>query len=789
MQRMPYMSDPTIIPRVQKLNNSMNNQLVDMYRTPPTKAIEENEFIDISSEDSDKSSNFSNNKVNNSSQKINYSEKDINRKRVVSQDVEANEQKEEIKKRKMEHISVPASRENKKKRSVGIFKKATYTFKDIAGMDKTLEDVCKLIIHVKHPEVYKDIGISPPRGFLLHGPPGCGKTLLANAIAGELNIPLLKLAAPELIAGISGESEERIRDLFDQAKTTSCVLFIDEIDAITPNRQNAQKEMERRIVAQLLSCLDELNDGENTVLIIGATNRPDSIDPALRRAGRFDREISVGIPDTQSRAQILKLLTSKLKLSENFDFELLANYTPGYVGADLISLTREAAMLAVNRLLEDIKQLRKAKQELANVTEGCIPENVENVENIKSQEIIVDNITNDLTSSEKQIENPVVIIDDDITIKPSDQNLPVDKSETVTDEHEKLSSNPTQPFSPLQDLLTWLHDESPFSEHQLKDLCISMNDFERALKLVQPSAKREGFATVPDVTWNDIGSLRDIREELQMSIVAPVRYSKQFDSLGIKSPTGVLLCGPPGCGKTLLAKAIANEAGINFISVKGPELLNMYFGESERAIRVCFERARNSAPCVIFFDELDALCPKRSNSREGGASTRVVNQMLTEMDGIESRRGVFLLAASNRPDIIDSAVLRPGRLDKILYVGLPTPGDRVDILRAITKNGTTPIMAPDVNLEEIAKFEQCQGYTGADLAALVREASITALKDFMIHNIINTDVPVVVTMEHFKEAIKKIRPSVSEKDQRHYKKLRKIYASVPDNTEVEEMEY
>ncbi|KAJ8911589.1 hypothetical protein NQ315_015335 [Exocentrus adspersus] len=509
-----------------------------------------------------------------------YTDRSANRKRVAEKEIKIDNREEVNKKRKVEDVIVPPVKENKKRRYSLMIKDSTCSFKDIAGVDKTLQDVCKLIMHLKHPEIYKNIGIPPPRGILLHGPPGCGKTLLANAIAGELKLPLLNLAAPELIAGVSGESEERIRDLFDQVKRTTCVLFIDEIDSITPNRQNAQKEMERRIVAQLLSCMDELNECEHTVLIIGATNRPDAIDPALRRAGRFDKEICLGIPDTQSRAQILKHLTSKLKLSENFNFELLASYTPGYVGADLMALTREAAMVAVNRLFDEIKESRNVVQALEGSTTEC-PPNPEQLENTpEAQEVLPDpesTVSNDIPSPSKEPEDNsvVVVIDDDFAVKTSTPKSSPAKNETIAEIQEVLPLEAVKPTTPLDDMLTWLHDASPLSENQLKDLCLSMSDFEKALKLVQPSAKREGFATVPDVTWDDIGSLRDVRDELQMAIVAPVRYSKQFDSLGIKSPTGVLLCGPPGCGKTLLAKAIANEAGINFISVKGPELLNM----------------------------------------------------------------------------------------------------------------------------------------------------------------------------------------------------------------------
>ncbi|NXL30512.1 NVL protein, partial [Glaucidium brasilianum] len=494
-------------------------------------------------------------------------------------------------------------------------------FEDVGGNDETLKEICKMLIHVRHPEVYNHLGVIPPRGFLLHGPPGCGKTLLAQAIAGELELPMLKVAATEMVSGVSGESEQKLRELFEQAVSSApCVLFIDEIDAITPKREVASKDMERRIVAQFLTCMDDLNNVAATtqVLVIGATNRPDSLDPALRRAGRFDREICLGIPDETAREKILRTLCRKLKLPESFEFHHLARLTPGYVGADLMALCREAAMCTVNRvLIKSEKQKWKHIQAAGNTAE-------------KNMEIGTD----------------------------------------ILDE--------------LQRLLDLLKKQDPLPEEQLQKLCIEMNDFIVALSSVQPSAKREGFVTIPDVTWADIGALEDVREELTMAILAPVRNPEQFKALGLTTPAGVLLAGPPGCGKTLLAKAVANESGLNFISVKGPELLNMYVGESERAVRQVFQRARNSAPCVIFFDEVDALCPRRSD-RESGASVRVVNQLLTEMDGLENRQQVFIMAATNRPDIIDPAILRPGRLDKTLYVGLPPPEDRLAILKTITK--------------------------------------------------------------------------------------------------------
>ncbi|XP_070590444.1 nuclear valosin-containing protein-like [Erythrolamprus reginae] len=598
---------------------------------------------------------------------------------------------------------------------------SSVTFEDIGGNDEILKEICKMLIHIRHPEVYTHLGAVPPRGFLLHGPPGCGKTLLAQAIAGELELPILKVAATEIVSGVSGDSEQKLRELFDQAVTNApCILFIDEIDAITPKREIASKDMERRIVAQLLTCMDDLNTLTTAapVLVIGATNRPDSLDPALRRAGRFDREICLGIPDEAAREKILKTLCRKLRLQEPFDFGHLAHMTPGYVGADLLALCREAAMCTVNRVLV---QLNGKKWEVTE-NEGVTP-GQDMQENVK-----------------KDTEEP---------------------------------DHPTK--DELQRLLQLLKEPDPLGEAQLQKLRIEPKDFTVALSSVQPSAKREGFVTVPDVTWADIGALEEVREELTMAILAPVRSPEQFRALGLLAPAGVLLAGPPGCGKTLLAKAVANESGLNFISVKGPELLNMYVGESERAVRQVFQRARNSAPCVIFFDEVDALCPRRSD-RESGASVRVVNQLLTEMDGLESRRQVFIMAATNRPDIIDPAILRPGRLDKTLYVGLPPPLDRLAILKTITKDGTVPPLDIDVHLEEIAYNPCCDGFTGADLSALVREASVCALKQQMIMfspaNKNSFAGEIRVGKKHFEEAFKKVKSSITPKDQIMYEELR-----------------
>lgn len=590
---------------------------------------------------------------------------------------------------------VPKVPKTPKKKKEITLQNSNVTFADIGGIEDTLLEICKLLVHMKHPEIYQSLGVIPPRGFLLHGPPGSGKTHLAHAIAGELELPFIKIAATEIVSGVSGESEERVRDIFEKAVSSApCLLFIDEIDAITPKRETALREMERRIVAQLLTCLDDLNqkDATTQVLVIGATNRPDSLDPALRRAGRFDREISLGIPNEAARSRILKVLCKKLKLRSDFDYLSLAHQTPGYVGADLMALSREAATCAINRTFEELNVLPNKK------------------------------------------------LDDKV-----------------------------------QSAMNWLEDIPPLTEEQLQNLYIEQSDFENALKSVQPSAKREGFATVPDTTWNDVGALKNIREELQLAILAPVNHREMFEKLGLSSSGGILLCGPPGCGKTLLAKAIANESGINFISVKGPELINMYVGESERAVRQCFQRARNSAPCVIFFDELDALCPRRNESAESGSSARVVNQLLTEMDGLESRKQVFVLAATNRPDIIDPAMLRPGRLDKVLFVGLPSPDDREDILRTLTKNGTKPPLK-DVDLRQLAYDARCNCFTGADLAALVREASVTALRELFLNREAFTS-EMLVTTEHFNRAFDKVKPSVSDKDQKLYERMTLKYST------------
>ena len=471
----------------------------------------------------------------------------------------------------------------------------------------------------------------------MHGPPGCGKTSIANALAGELQVPFISISAPSVVSGMSGESEKKIRELFDEAKSLApCLVFFDEIDAITPKRDGgAQREMERRIVAQLLTSMDELSfekmEGK-PVIVIGATNRPDSLDAALRRAGRFDREICLNVPNETSRYFILKKMASSLKIDGEIDFIKLAKLTPGFVGADLKALITAAGTCAIKRIFQNYAG-----------------------SNDVDMDIDID--------AETQLKNTANMID-------------------------------PLPLSIIQRFIDNFPDA--LTAEQLQGLFIKYEDFLKALPTIQPTAKREGFATVPDVTWSSVGALDKIRIELNMAIVQPIKRPELYEKVGISAPAGVLLWGPPGCGKTLLAKAVANESRANFISIKGPELLNKYVGESERAIRQVFNRARASVPCIIFFDELDALVPRRDASLSE-SSSRVVNTLLTELDGLNDRRGIFVVGATNRPDMIDPAMLRPGRLDKTLFIELPNFEEKVDIMRTLIRSNGTPI-ADDVDI-------------------------------------------------------------------------------------------
>ncbi|KAI7898690.1 P-loop containing nucleoside triphosphate hydrolase protein [Cokeromyces recurvatus] len=635
---------------------------------------------------------------------------------------------------------------------------------DLGGIDHCIEEIMELIaMPLAHPEVYIHTGVQPPRGVLLHGPPGCGKTRLAHAIAGELGVPFFNISAPSIVSGMSGESEKKIREVFEEAKENApCLLFIDEIDAITPKRETAQREMERRIVAQLLTCMDDLSWDKcdnKPVMIIGATNRPDSLDAALRRAGRFDREISMGVPDEKAREKILTVLASKLRLSGDFDFAELARATPGYVGADLQALVTTAGVIAVKRIFKHLQ----ANRVLMNQDNEEKEEKEEKESSSSYSETIKDDNQMDI---------------DDTTLT-NEITAAITKETTITDEPIQTTSveefESQTPLEQIRNISDFIKHKQPLTEAQLESLAITHEDFKHALKKVQPSSKREGFATVPDVTWDDIGALQFVRDELRMAVVEPINHPEFFERVGITNPAGVLLWGPPGCGKTLLAKAVANESNTNFISVKGPELLNKYVGESERGVRQVFARARASSPCVIFFDELDALCSRRDD-QQTDASARVVNTLLTELDGVENRSQVYVIAATNRPDMIDPAMLRPGRLDKLLYVELPTPSERLDILKKLSKK--TPL-GPDVDLEEIANDSRCEGFSGADLASLVRESAVASLRsNFYSAGVINIEAKaeeIFVTKKDFDMAFTKVSPSVLPQDKIAFDRLRKKY--------------
>ncbi|XP_011083573.1 cell division control protein 48 homolog C-like [Sesamum indicum] len=573
-------------------------------------------------------------------------------------------------------------------------------FKDLGGMSGVIEELkMEVIVPLYHPQIPCHLGVKPMAGILLHGPPGCGKTKLAHAIANETGVPFYKISATELVSGVSGASEENIRELFSKAyRTAPSIVFIDEIDAIASKRENLQREMERRIVTQLMTCMDESHrlvkpnddnaDSESSncrpgyVLVIGATNRPDAVDPALRRPGRFDREIVLGVPDECARVQILSVLTCNLKVEGAFDLVKIARSTPGFVGADLAALANKAGNLAMKRIID------KRKVELSKESQ-------------------------DRDSNEDWWRQP------------------------------------------------WSHEE-------MEKLSITMADFEEAAKMVQPSSRREGFSTIPNVKWDDVGGLHLLREEFDRYIVRRIKFPEDYEDFGVDLETGFLLYGPPGCGKTLIAKAVANEAGANFIHIKGPELLNKYVGESELAVRTIFSRARTCSPCILFFDEVDALTTKRG--KEGGwVVERLLNQLLVELDGAEQRRGVYVIGATNRPEVMDRAVLRPGRFGKLLYVPLPSPDERGMILKALARK--KPIDA-NMDLMALGRDGACENLSGADLSALMNEAAMAALEEKLTSSYRSLDgVPWTIKDVHFRRALEKISPSVSDKQIQYYKLL------------------
>ena len=551
-------------------------------------------------------------------------------------------------------------------------------YEDIGGLDEQILKVRELVeLPMRHPELFRKLGIVPPKGVLLFGPPGTGKTLLAKAVANETNAHFISVNAPEIMSKFVGEAEERIRQIFKDAEENApSIIFIDELDAIAPKRDEVIGEVERRVVAQILALMDGL-EARGDVIVIAATNRINSIDEALRRPGRFDREIEFSVPDKRARKEILQIHTRGMPLTKvdkenkknnGVDLDYLASITHGFVGADLEALTKESAMKALRRYLPKI-----------NLEEETIPAEV------------------------------------------------------------------------------------------LESLEVNKNDFSNGLKDVQPSALRELTIEIPNIRWKDIGGLEEVKDELKQAVEWPLTHADSFKKMGIKPPAGVLLFGPPGTGKTLLAKAAATESEANFISVKGPELLSMYVGESEKAVRKIFRKARQVSPVILFFDEIDSLAPKRGAGADAHVTERVVNQLLTELDGIESLKNVVFVAATNRPDLVDPGLLRPGRMDKLIKVPAPDEKARSAIFKVHTRNVK---LATDVSIEELAK--KTAGYSGADIEGLIREAALIALKE-------NKMAAVPVSKKYFELAMKKVLPTITAEVEEAYNEFREHYTEFKPN--------
>lgn len=531
-------------------------------------------------------------------------------------------------------------------------------YEDIGGLGEEIKKVREMIeLPLKHPELFETLGIQPPKGVLLHGPPGTGKTLIAKAVANEASAHFISVAGPEIMNKFVGEAEKRLRDIFtDAEKNAPSIVFIDEIDAIAPKREESYGEVERRVVAQLLAVMDGLKS-RGKVIVIAATNRPDALDPALRRGGRFDREIEIGVPNKEGRLEILKIHTRNMPLTKDVDLKELADATYGFVGADLEGLCKEAAMAALRRMLPQFN---------ANIKEN--------------------------------------------------ERMP---------------------------------------QELLEKLYVAKSDFKDALKMVRPSAMREVLIETPKIKWADVGGLEKVKQELQEAIEWPLKYPDAFKRLGIRPPRGILLYGPPGCGKTLLAKAVATESQANFIYIKGPEIISKWVGESEKAIREIFKKARQVSPAIIFFDELDSVASKRGQAFDSKVTERVVDQILTEMDGLEEMSDVVVLGATNRPELLDAALLRPGRYDRFVLIPPPDEKTRQEILKVHTKN--MPI-EKGLNITDLAK--KTDGYSGADIEAVCREAAMLSLRE---------DIKAkIVKKEHFDNALEKVLPSLSKKDIARY---------------------
>ena len=533
------------------------------------------------------------------------------------------------------------------------------TYDDLGGLKNEVQKIREMVeLPMRHPELFEKIGVEAPKGVLLYGPPGTGKTLLAKAVAGETNANFTSLSGPEIMGKYYGESEERIRDIFKQAEENSpSIIFIDEIDSIAPKREEVTGEVEKRIVSQLLTLLDGMKS-RGKVVVIAATNRPDSIDPALRRPGRFDREIEIGIPDEEGRNNILAIHTRGMPIDEKVKLDDIAKITHGFVGADLEILAKEAAMRSLRKILPEI------------------------------------------------------------------------------------------------DL-----DQDKISSEILQKIKVTEDDFRDALKEVKPSALREVLVEIPNVTWDDVGGLDDLKEELRETVEWPIKHKEAFDYVDVEAPKGVLLYGPPGTGKTLIAKALAKTTESNFISIKGPELLSKWVGESEKGVREIFRKARQASPCIIFFDEIDALAPRRSGGDSSHVSESVVSQILTEIDGLEELHNVLIVGATNRLDIVDDALLRPGRFDRIIRVPNPDAKSREKIFKIHTRKKP---LDNNVDISEIV--ERTDGFSGAEIESIANRAAIKALKRYVESKSQNFK-EIKITQQDLNDAIEKIRPSLSNKEQ------------------------